>query len=78
MAAPRFTFVAGLALALFAASPVVARAGADDPAAPGRLSVSTDPAGASVYVDGRLAGRTPLTLDTLSVGNHRVRLQHPG
>ena len=76
--ARRLTLVAGLALALFATPPVLARAGADDDAAPGRLSVSTDPVGASVYVDGRLAGRTPLALDQLSAGEHRVRIQQPG
>ena len=40
----------------------------------GSLLVESDPAGASVYVDGRLAGETPLTLTTIATGVHRVRL----
>src|SRR5689334_5169602 len=74
----RLTLVAGLIVALCVPSRVFARAGADDGVASGRLSVSTDPAGASVYVDGRLAGQTPLALAELAAGEHRVRIQHPG
>jgi hypothetical protein len=44
----------------------------------GALDIATDPAGASVYVDGTLVGRTPLTINTLSVGDHRLRLSKPG
>src|SRR5216110_3547855 len=44
----------------------------------GSLLVESDPAGAAVYVDGRLAGETPLTLAALSVGQHRVRLVRLG
>src|SRR5689334_9476265 len=73
------TLMTGLALALFTSSPLLARADADGtPAVPGRLSVATDPAGAAVYVDGRMAGRTPLILNDLPVGEHRVRILHPG
>src|SRR5207247_1393022 len=38
---------------------------------PARLTVQSDPAGASVTVDGRAAGETPLSLD-LSPGAHEV------
>jgi hypothetical protein len=44
----------------------------------GSLLVESDPAGASVYVDGRLAGETPLTLTSLTAGTHRVRLVRLG
>src|SRR5262249_16311507 len=40
--------------------------------------VESDPAGASVYVDGRLAGETPLTLTALAAGEHRVRMVRLG
>jgi len=46
--------------------------------AAGSLLVESDPAGASVYVDGRLAGQTPLTLPTVAAGVHRVRLVRLG
>ena len=46
-------------------------------AAPGTLSVTSDPAGATVYVDGRVAGTTPLTTD-VAEGDHRVRLVKDG
>jgi PEGA domain-containing protein len=38
------------------------------------LFIESEPAGASVYLDGRLAGETPLTIETLAAGVHRVRL----
>src|SRR5262245_17936588 len=44
----------------------------------GSLMVQSDPAGASVYVDGRFAGQTPLTLATTSPGVHRVQLTLAG
>jgi PKD repeat protein len=42
------------------------------------LIVQSEPAGANVYVDGRLAGLTPLQVDRLSSGDHRVRLVKDG
>lgn len=42
------------------------------------LSVASDPPGANVYVDGRLAGQTPLSVATLPPGDHRVRLVKDG
>ncbi len=46
--------------------------------AAGSLLVESDPAGASVYVDGRLAGETPLTLPAIAAGVHRVRMVRLG
>ena len=50
------------------------------PAAPalGGLSVKSDPAAATVYLDGELVGLTPVTLERLSVGEHRLRLVKEG
>jgi hypothetical protein len=44
----------------------------------GGLRVESDPAGATVYVDGHPAGETPLTVATLAPGVHRVRLIRAG
>jgi len=52
------------------------RAWADTAA--GSLHIESDPAGASVYVDGRLEGQTPLTLSAIAAGVHRVRLLRLG
>ena len=46
--------------------------------AAGSLFIESEPAGASVYIDGRLAGETPLTVETLRPGVHRVRLVRLG
>jgi hypothetical protein len=43
----------------------------------GSLLIESDPASASVYVDGRLAGETPLTLPAIA-GVHRVRVVRLG
>ena len=40
----------------------------------GRLTITTEPAGAHVAIDGKPAGETPLTLDSLSAGRHVVTL----
>jgi hypothetical protein len=45
------------------------------PAAQGRLEVSSDPAGASVSVDGEQRGVSPLSLDNLTPGAHQVSVQ---
>jgi serine/threonine-protein kinase len=42
------------------------------------LVVESRPAGATVFVDGRQAGTTPLTLPGVSVGAHAVRLELEG
>jgi hypothetical protein len=44
----------------------------------GSLVVESDPAGASVYLDGHLAGETPLTLPAIAAGVHRVRVVRLG
>ena len=50
---------------------------ATTPAA-GALSVSSDPPGADVYVDGQLSGHTPFTSDKVSAGDHRVKILKDG
>ncbi len=44
----------------------------------GAISVASDPAGASVYVDGQLAGETPFHSAQLAVGDHRVKVVKDG
>lgn len=44
----------------------------------GGATVKSRPAGARVYVDGELVGYTPVTLPTLTLGKHLVRLERPG
>src|SRR5439155_20223975 len=39
---------------------------------PGSLVVDSRPAGANVFVDGRLIGTTPLVMETMSVGDHAI------
>ena len=41
----------------------------------GSLLIESDPVGATVYVDGRFAGQTPLKLTSTPSGVHRVRLE---
>ena len=52
---------------------------ADAPGAKaGSLMVDSRPAGASVFVDGRMVGTTPLLLDAVTAGEHSVRLELNG
>jgi serine/threonine-protein kinase len=51
---------------------------ASTPTGPGPLRVESRPAGASVYLDGRLVGVTPLALPSVPAGEHNVRLQLDG
>lgn len=44
----------------------------------GKLEVYSTPAHASVYVDGRFEGTTPVQLSDLTAGTHYVRLERPG
>jgi hypothetical protein len=44
----------------------------------GVLSVETDVAGAAIYVDGQLAGFTPITGWQAAVGSHVVRIELDG
>ncbi len=66
--------------ALLVMSPAVSVAKAGDPAAPalGAVSISTNPPGAAVYLDGQYAGKTPMNRDRLPAGDHRVRLVKDG
>ena len=40
------------------------------------IDVTTDPSGAEVRIDGRLAGRTPLQGEVMAPGMHRIELSH--
>jgi hypothetical protein len=44
----------------------------------GSLTVVSRPAGATVMLDGRTVGTTPLTLPEVAAGSHAVRLELPG
>jgi PKD repeat protein len=44
----------------------------------GSLSVATEPAGATVFIDGSVAGQTPLQVSTVDTGDHRVRVVKDG
>jgi hypothetical protein len=46
--------------------------------APGSMQVESRPAGANVYLDGRLVGRTPIQLGGLRAGAHTVALELAG
>jgi serine/threonine-protein kinase len=48
------------------------------PTATGRLLVRSSPAGARVLLDGKDVGATPITLRTLALGSHTVRLTRGG
>ena len=41
----------------------------------GAMSVDSHPAGANVYIDGRLVGKTPVSLSRIGAGSHEVRLE---
>jgi hypothetical protein len=99
---PWLAGVAGLVLAvaiglgiLLSADPVVTPVTpppAPVAAVPPVLTIETEPAGAQVLVNGKEVGRSPLTLDTLELGEHtvqallegrqsasrQVKLGHPG
>jgi hypothetical protein len=44
----------------------------------GRVLVRSTPAGATVFIDGRQSGRTPIAVRDLSHGTHRVRIVREG
>lgn len=44
----------------------------------GSLSIQSNPAGASVYLDNEYMGITPLVLYSIAPGSHMVLLTHPG
>jgi serine/threonine-protein kinase len=44
----------------------------------GLLAVDSRPAGAKVYLDGKLVGTTPISLPSVSAASHAIRLEHNG
>jgi hypothetical protein len=52
------------------------------PSPPGRFSgaleVESRPAGARVFLDGKLLGTTPLTVPNVAAGAHAIRLERDG
>jgi len=60
-----------------ASSKPPATAGKPD-ALPGRILVRSTPSGALVALDGKPAGRTPLTVRDLSLGTHTLAVARPG
>jgi hypothetical protein len=44
----------------------------------GSLAVESRPVGASVFVDGRVVGTTPMMLPQIGAGSHVIRLEHDG
>ena len=72
-------------VALSAAQPTVtvdAKLSASAPPAPeattGVLVIESRPTGATVFVDGRRVGTTPMSLPDASPGTHRIRLEMTG
>jgi hypothetical protein len=45
---------------------------------PARLSVSTTPPGARVYIDDQFRDESPVSLDRIEPGAHRIRVEMPG
>lgn len=81
---PRVSRALAMALSTsIALLPVTGIAAPAEPAAAavaplGGLSIATDPIGATVYVDGQYAGLTPLVVNKVSSGDHRVRVAKDG
>lgn len=44
----------------------------------GNIILKTKPAGARVFLDGDFAGYSPITLQTLPIGKHLLRVERPG
>ena len=69
------TMVAIVGLGLLLAPVILGTRGTVAAAAPASsLLVESVPTGATVYVDGRFVGETPVAVTALPVGDHRVRL----
>ncbi len=45
---------------------------------PGGITISSEPSGAQVWMDGTLAGSTPLTLTNVTEGDHAVEIRKEG
>jgi hypothetical protein len=48
------------------------------PAGPGSLMIESRPPGASVYIDGKLVGTTPMQIETVAAGDHAIGLASDG
>ena len=48
------------------------------PAGPGGLMIESRPSGASVYMDGRLIGTTPMQIESVAAGDHTIGLAADG
>ena len=44
----------------------------------GALVVDSRPAGANVFMDNALVGRTPMSMAAVAAGSHAIRLEHDG
>ena len=72
-----------MTVALTKTRAAAAARGAQTAAAPsgrftGALAVESRPAGARVFMDGRLVGTTPMALPSVRSGPHAIRLEHAG
>jgi serine/threonine protein kinase len=61
-----------------AAAPVSVPVARPAPAPRGHVLVRSTPSGATVTIDGRNAGRTPMTLRDLEYGTHTLRIERDG
>jgi hypothetical protein len=61
-----------------AAAPAPTQAPAAPARSGGALVVDSRPSGATVFVDEKMVGTTPLSLDTINAGDHVVRLERDG
>jgi len=59
-------------------APVATKPSETQPAGPGSLVVESRPPGATVIVDGRAVGTTPMTVGDVRAGNHSVRITLDG
>ena len=71
------TVLCGL-LALGSPSVAIGASKADMAQPAAALSVASDPAGATVYIDGESQGATPVEVKDLIPGDHRLRVVKPG
>jgi len=46
--------------------------------APATLAIASEPAGAAVTLDGAAVGETPVSLESVAAGSHRIVLTHKG
>jgi serine/threonine-protein kinase len=60
------------------AAPTPASAAASSGAQTGALTIDSRPTGSNVFVDGQLIGTTPLSMTSVSAGEHTVRIERDG